>query len=182
MGPKILAFLISSMLLFFSVINIFAQQKIGNAIGIGGGPTYTGMEGKGRWGLQTVIQWNVHLGKSWFLDTHGGMDEIFYERYPLDEGTYWSKRHLYKVGLGPRYYLSEGFSAKAGLDVALVNFSSDTYARLYPTIGLAYDVPMGGPHTLEIGGRADFFGVDFQEGETYLITGLSFSYKWWYRK
>jgi len=147
-----------------------------SSLSIGGGLTYPAAR---NYNLSwfTSLHWNLALGQKTSVDTHIDLAEIGVEDYPDAIGVE-NDHNVYQFGTGLRHYFVKDFFANAGVSAAIVN-DSEASIRIFPNLGIGYDLFLTKRHGIEISLKNDLI-KNFGNHHYLSIFSLGAAYKFRY--
>jgi hypothetical protein len=162
-------------MIIFALTILCVKVKGQHQFEIGGGPSYSSIHGKNRFGWHARLEWNLRVDKNLLFSTLVGMDQIHLSERSLPF-------QLYKTGLGLKYFIIDPISIRLGVNAALVDDVGEQLFDLYPTISFQYQIPLHLRHALSIGVRGDFVGLMLSNRDKIFIPALAVSYQFLYGK
>lgn len=152
-------------ILMLLVLSIYSQ----NRFGAGGGLSFPSMNGQNRLGWHGQLEWDLAINEKLLVSSIVGVDQIRLAEQSLPF-------QLYKIGTGVKRRFTKRIFFRLGINAALVDNIAEQSFDVYPTLSLAYNMPIQRRQVFSLWIKGDFTGVLLNQNDRIFIPAFGFSY------
>lgn len=166
-----------SVFILLILITVSANAQSRSSLSAGGGLTYPVFKSNYSLSWFTSLHWNIGLGRFSSIDTHLDLAEIGVKDYADAIGTE-NDNHIYQFGIGYRRYFTKRFFARGGVAAAIIN-DSEASARIFPNVGVGYDIFLSPQHGLEFSLKNELIkNFDYHHHISIFTLGVAYKFSY----